>query len=95
MKVSKQDVVLSGGFGTSSNSARAGYLPICLERVPLAAFDNISIYLRSNDPTADGNETFRLYCSPTVRFTQQHRERLIQHGVKFVYIPMAEQARFR
>ncbi len=94
MKVSNKDVVLSGGFGTSSNSARAGYLPICLERVPLEAFKEISVYLRADEKTKD-TETFRLYCSPNVRFTQGHRERLIAHGVKFVYIAMADQARFR
>ena len=94
MKVSNKDVVLSGGFGTSSNSARAGYLPICLERVPLEAFKEISVYLRSDDKSKE-SETFRLYCSPNVRFTQSHRERLIAAGVKFVYIPMAEQAKFR
>ena len=35
MKVNKQDVVLSGGFGKTTNSARAGDLPMHLERAPL------------------------------------------------------------
>jgi HD-GYP domain-containing protein (c-di-GMP phosphodiesterase class II) len=103
MKVSNQDVVLSGGFGKSSNSARAGYLPICLERAPLDAFENIAVYLRSPDPkdkAAAGAatavaETFRLYCSANIKFSIEHRERLRSNGTKFVYIAMADHARFR
>jgi len=93
---SKRDVVLSGGFGTSSSSARAGYLPICLARAPLDAFDGISVFIRKDESADKGaHESFTLYCSPNVRFSTQHRERLIDHGVKFVYIPVAEQSRFR
>src|SRR3954465_4980191 len=95
MGTPKKDVVLSGGFGTSSSSARAGFFPICLLRAPLDAFDKISVYIRNPSPTDAAGESFTLYCSPNIRFSSQHRERLIAHGVKFVYIPMAEQSRFR
>src|SRR5687768_14775517 len=94
-KVEKQDVVLSGGFGKSTNSARAGYLPICLERTPLASFAGIGIHLRSKDPKAPEGESFKLYCSKDISFNDAHRERLKNNGVKFVYIAMADHDRFR
>jgi HD-GYP domain-containing protein (c-di-GMP phosphodiesterase class II) len=93
--VAKQDVVLSGGLGKSSNSARAGLLPISLDRAPLGAFDGIAVYLRAKDAKDDNKENFTLYCSDRVKFTEAHRERLRNHGVNFVYIPMADQERFR
>jgi HD-GYP domain-containing protein (c-di-GMP phosphodiesterase class II) len=94
-KVSKRDVVLSGGFGKATNSARAGYLPICLERAPLDAFEGIGVYLRSADAKDDKGETFRLYCAPTIKFTPAHRDRLAQNGTKFVYVAMTDHERFR
>src|SRR5688572_3933810 len=94
-KVEKQDVVLSGGFGKSTNSARAGYLPICLERTPLASFAGIGIFLRSKDPKAPEGESFKLYCSKDIPFTDAHRQRLASNGVKFGYIAMADHERFR
>src|SRR3954468_9733399 len=87
----QKDALLSGGFGKSTNSARAGFLPICLERVPIAAFQGIPVYLRTikgksgeDDST---KEAFTLYSTEAVSFSEQHRERLVGHGVKFVYIP--------
>src|SRR4051812_36367083 len=44
--VRDKDVLLSGGFGMSVNSARAGFLPIALARAPIGAFDGIPVYLR-------------------------------------------------
>src|SRR5437016_1584580 len=94
--VNEKDVLLSGGFGTSSNSARAGFLPICLERAPIGAFDHIPLYLRNLGETrAAKKESFTLYCTENVTFSPEHRQRLVSHGVKFVYIPMVMQAKFR
>jgi putative nucleotidyltransferase with HDIG domain len=90
--MNKENVTLSGGFGTHTNSARAGYLPICLARAPIAAFEGIAVYLRSANPP--GAETFNLYSSENVRLTQSHRERLEAAGVKFVYVAMGQQSRF-
>ena len=56
----KQDLVLSGGFGTSTNSARAGFLPISLERAPMEAFEAIPIFLRSTDK-GENHEAFNLF----------------------------------
>mgnify|MGYP001482871021 CR=1 FL=1 len=88
--------------GTASriNSARAGYLPISLEHTPLTALEGIGVYIRvrpetqslGTGPSQDG---FRLYCAETLRFTDEHRHRLLEHGVKFAYIRMVDQSRFR
>jgi HD-GYP domain-containing protein (c-di-GMP phosphodiesterase class II) len=88
----KEDLVLSGGFATSSNSARAGFLPICLERVPLAALEGIDIHLRTGDGTG---EAFTLFSGNSIKLSEAHRTRLIEGGVKFIYIPMGQQAKFR
>jgi HD-GYP domain-containing protein (c-di-GMP phosphodiesterase class II) len=99
---SEKDLVLSGGQGKSSNSARAGFLPIALERVPLAALEGVQVYVRVKPgETGDwmaglpAQGAFRLYCAESVRFADVHRRRLIDHGVKFVYVRMADQSKFR
>jgi HD-GYP domain-containing protein (c-di-GMP phosphodiesterase class II) len=101
----QKDVLLSGGYGRSINSARAGFLPICLERAPIGAFQNIPVYLRTIksgrpetvpvDAATEIKEAFTLYSTEHVSFTETHRQRLVGHGVKFVYIPMGMQTRFR
>ncbi len=93
----KQALVLSGEFGTSTNSARAGFVPISLVRAPLGAFEGIGVHLRTSKSSAHARtkETFALYCAADTQFSESHRSRLAEHGVKFVYIPIAEQARFR
>lgn len=97
----EKDLLLSGGFGRSSNSARAGYLPVPLERLPLGALTGIGAYVRLRPDSPPGGtqppaeEYFRLYCAPDVRFAEVHRRRLMDHGTKFLYIRMADQARFR
>lgn len=92
---SNRDLELSGGLGRSTLSARAGLVPISLERAPLSAFEGIAVYLRVRDPHFKTRTTFTLYCSPRVDFTSDHRLRLGAHGVQFVYIPIADQQRFR
>jgi HD-GYP domain-containing protein (c-di-GMP phosphodiesterase class II) len=88
--------------GAETSSCRAGFLPISLEGVPKEAFGNIPIYLRlldkSQPPAGDAQSdqgTFHLYCAPHVPFTDDHRQRLVKHGIRFVYIPIAEHQRFR
>src|SRR5580693_2483331 len=90
----KQSMVLSGGFGKLSNSARAGFLPVCLEHMPPALFDGINVFLRTGAEAGD-IESFTLFCGASLRFTEQHRRRLAETGVKFVYIPIAEHCKFR
>jgi HD-GYP domain-containing protein (c-di-GMP phosphodiesterase class II) len=96
----KPDVVLSGGFGKSTNSSRSGYLPISLACVPLPALRGINIFLRSNSENdkraeSDKKEAFTLLCSEKNPLSEQHRARLTGSGVKFIYIPMGQQAQFR
>jgi hypothetical protein len=81
--VNEKELVLSGGFGTSSNSARAGYLPVSLERIPLKALRDVEVYIRSKpdrpSPAVPG-ASFRLYCGKGVRFAELHRRRLSSMG---------------
>ncbi len=91
-----QDLLLSGGFATAL-AAQAGYMPVCLDRVPVESFNAISVYLRNPADPAKGrsDDAFVLYCGQQVRFTEQHRRRLLNTAVKFVYIPIANHQRFR
>lgn len=92
----RAELLLSGGFGKSTNSARAGFLPIRLERTPVVAFEGIAVYLRPpSSGKADEKDSFTLYTSDSTRFTEQHRQRLMDQRVQFVYIPIASQSRFR
>lgn len=91
---SLRDTELTGGVGTSTTSARAGLLPISLERAPVGAFDGVMVYLRIRDPQKQNKARFTLYCAEHVAFTAEHRESLRSHGVQFVYIPIADQERF-
>jgi HD-GYP domain-containing protein (c-di-GMP phosphodiesterase class II) len=102
VQVQEKDLLLSGGFGRSSNSARAGFLPVALDRVPLGALEGVQVYVRvrsdaSNDWASGmpAHGAFRLYCAENVRFADVHRRRLIEHGVRFIYIRMSDQSRFR
>lgn len=91
----KQDLVLSGSLGKASNSARAGYMPIALDRLPIKALDGIPVYRRTDTQEGDSDSTFVLYAGATVEFSEKDRSRLDGNGVKFIYIPIAEQTKFR
>ncbi|HYE02671.1 MAG TPA: HD domain-containing phosphohydrolase [Phycisphaerales bacterium] len=92
--VTSQQLHLSGGFGRAANSARSGYLPIPLTRVPIAALKNLPLYVRVRH-TPDDKAAFRLYRAPEITFTDSDRQRLIAGGTQFLYIQMADQSRFR
>ncbi|HVZ95031.1 MAG TPA: HD domain-containing phosphohydrolase [Phycisphaerales bacterium] len=86
------DLVRSGNVKhVKCSAARAGYLPVKLERVPAPSLSNIAVYLR---PEGD-DKNFTLYRDSAHEFTEHVKERLIASGVEFVYIPMAEQSKFR
>jgi len=94
----EQSLLQTGGFGKSTNSARAGFLPVALENVPLDALAGIGVYIRVNTPRqgeATEADCFRLYCTENVAFHEVHRRRLIENGVRFVYVRMVDQSRFR
>ncbi len=85
--------------GDSAVSARAGLLPICLTHAPVGAFDGIPIFLRSSamvgKDAPKGSVSFILYCAEHACFDAEHRQRLIEHGVRFIYIPVSYHERFR
>lgn len=93
MTRSLEDVYLSGSGGKLSTSTRAGYLPISLGRTPLEAFAGIPVYLRTSG--RDGTAAYTMYAAAHVRFSDAHRRRLEELDVKFVYIPIEAQGRFR
>jgi HD-GYP domain-containing protein (c-di-GMP phosphodiesterase class II) len=73
-------------------SARTGYIPVPLKHGLVRALASIPVYLRT---TAAAVDRFTLYCADHVRFSQQHRARLISAGVRFVYVPIAYQVQLR
>ncbi len=88
------------GTAARPNAARAGYLPVSLEHTPLSALADMSVHIRVRPETqtlgsGPAHDGFRLYCAENLRFTDTHRLRLIEHGVKFAYIRMVDQSRFR
>ncbi len=94
------DVLQSGGFGTATSSARAGFLPICLDQAPREAFEGIAVYLRTAAKPTGGKApaeqySFSLYCAEHMVFTEQHRKRLVERGLRFVYIPITDHEKFR
>src|SRR3954464_4570416 len=74
-----------------------GYIPVNLERAPLAALEGIPVYLRSVKRGAQGRERaiFTLYCAEHVRFTLRRRQRLLARDVRFVYIPAQNFEQFK
>jgi HD-GYP domain-containing protein (c-di-GMP phosphodiesterase class II) len=89
--------VLSGSAGSHVTSSQAGFIPVPLARIPLAAMKSIAIYLRSdgrNTYNEDGTK-FVLYHSTQTVFAESDRRRLHESGVKFVYIPMTEHDKYR
>ncbi|CAG0953846.1 Cyclic di-GMP phosphodiesterase [Phycisphaerales bacterium] len=98
VRTCEQDLLLSG-TGGGAIAGRSGLLPIALDGATPGALRGIGVYLRVRDtwdrrPTAD--ETgFTLYCETNTDFTSEHRARLAEHGVKFVYIRNDDALRFQ
>lgn len=85
--------------GPSAVPNRAGLLPVPLEGATPGALRGIGVYLRVRDalerqPNAD-DAGFTLYCEASADFTAEHRARLAEHGVKFVYIRNDDALRFQ
>jgi len=80
------------------SSSRAGFLPIPLKHAPLSILNTTPIYLKAR-PAADGTvhfgETFSLYSSGVVSFTELDRTRLQDNHVRFVYVRIADQPKFQ
>jgi HD-GYP domain-containing protein (c-di-GMP phosphodiesterase class II) len=81
-------------------SARAGFIPVSLERLPVESLRGLGSYIRLrpetlNLGTGPAIEGYRLYCGAELRFTDYHRTRLLEHNVKFIYLRITDQVRFR
>jgi HD-GYP domain-containing protein (c-di-GMP phosphodiesterase class II) len=90
-------LVQSGGRWATGASARAGFIPVALSRIPVAALRSIPVYIRIR-PERDGVHTegsFRLYCGRDVPCTESRLQRLVNNNVKFLYIRVADHDRFR
>lgn len=93
MSVQESGLLRSGSPG-QIGAARSGYLPLSLDHVRVETLATIPVHLRAG--SGDSPLTrFTLYSSESARFTEAHRQRLQQAGVRFIYIPMSHQARFR
>jgi HD-GYP domain-containing protein (c-di-GMP phosphodiesterase class II) len=78
----------------TSNPTRAGFLPVCMEHVPASAWHGLDIYTKTHNPHGT-EEIFTHFCGQQTRFSQHARDHLAESGVKFVYIPIAQQDQFR
>ena len=82
--------------GARPSAARSGYLPLPLDRVLIDGLAAIPVYLHTGaGSSATTAQRFTLYSSETAHFTEAHRARLHNVGVKFIYIPMGCQGKFQ
>jgi HD-GYP domain-containing protein (c-di-GMP phosphodiesterase class II) len=65
-----------------------------MEHVPPSAWQGLDIYIKSHNPHGT-DEIFTHFCGQHTRFSQRARDHLAESGVKFVYIPIAQQDLFR
>lgn len=86
----------TAGAASHNASARAGFMPLSLEHVVIEGLDSIPVYLRTlSGRGADACYRFTLFSAIVGRFSELHRARLRESGVRFIYIPLQEQMRFR
>src|SRR5277367_4675113 len=79
-----------GDHPADSISSRAGFLPIPLAQTPVQALVGIPVYIRpdtTRETQVVSPESFTLFSAATVQFDDESRQRLMSHGVKFLYIP--------
>ena len=78
------------------SAARSGYLPLPLDRVLIDALAAVPVYLHTGvGSSATTAQRFTLYSGEAARFSEAHRARLQNVGVKFIYIPMSHQGKFQ
>lgn len=82
----------------AASSSRAGYLPIPLQHIPISVLNQMPIYLRAR-PGTEGvvqtQDTYSLYASGVVPFTEIDRRRLQDNRVRFIYVRTADQPRIQ
>jgi len=84
----------------AGTSSRAGFVPVALERLPMESLRGLNAYIRLrpetlNLGTGPAIEGYRLYCGSDLVFTDAHRVRLLEHNVRFIYLRITDQSRFR
>ena len=95
--VIEREAERSGGHFRSGASARAGFIPIALDCVPVSALQGIPVYIRVRPEQALADrapaDAFRLYCGQDVPFTEARLRRLVQNRLKFLYIKISDHER--
>lgn len=86
----RKDAPPTTALGRAYNSARLGFIPVPLEHAPLHVLAGVNVYVRSPDG-ASPEPHYALYREPAFPFSEEDRARLLAHGVRFVYVEMAEQ----
>ncbi len=80
---------MSQVLATAFNSARLGFVPVRLANVPASALAGLTVHLKTTeDDVANSQAEFILYRDPSFPFTEDDRQRLLQHGVKCVYVAL-------
>lgn len=92
-----QDEVLSGGAGLPVDGSQAGYAPVPISHVPVAALARIPVYIKPHPNITEtrGKRGYVRYDGPAVEFTEKDRKRLLTHDIQFLYIRTADHDRFR
>jgi HD-GYP domain-containing protein (c-di-GMP phosphodiesterase class II) len=72
--------------------SRVGFLPVPLEQILVRALAGIPVYLQT---AQDDEHRFTLYSAEERKFTEFHRRRLQEAGVRLIYLPMEHHTRFR
>ncbi|MCL2641724.1 MAG: hypothetical protein FWD53_12820, partial [Phycisphaerales bacterium] len=90
------DGLPAGSVDERKISAQMGFLTQSLEHIMLEGLKDVPVFLRTVQQRHDKPDyQFIMYSSPESRFTERHRKRLLDGGVKFIYVPMEHKSRFR
>jgi HD-GYP domain-containing protein (c-di-GMP phosphodiesterase class II) len=101
MPVAHGDTAVNAGTVARQDpiSYRAGLLPISISRLPPKAMKGIAVYLRTSSAdgagTGESGDSFTLLTAGNVSFDEECRQRCVNLGVRFVYIPIAAHDAFR
>lgn len=90
-----EDEITNGHSGTSRTPSRSGFVPIPLVHLTPASVSDLPVYLQKPGRRPRHRSSYTLYRSPQVPFTAEDRSRLLDSGVRFVYIRMSDQERLR
>jgi HD-GYP domain-containing protein (c-di-GMP phosphodiesterase class II) len=77
----------------------AGFVPIPIGPLPVSALAELAVYVQNRRDLPEGSpavaeDGLNLYCRENVEFTAEHRQRLLDHGTRCVYIKSSDLRRF-